>query len=163
MLTLRTTCELFGIAFLLHIVVWKIRLPQRQFLTLLVIFGVVFLGWLCVLAARPLPFWDTLHTALFYISTSLCYVVLYSAFNLDSPTLSLMRFIAETRAEGRSAAEVTAFLARRPFVKGRLGQLLTSAAVREENGRYVMAGKGSPGFRFILGYRKLYGSIPKGG
>src|SRR5580704_4403879 len=118
MLILRTTCELFAAAFLIHLILWKIRLPNRQFLSLLVIYGLVYLAWLASLPLFPLPFWTWAHVSLFYLSTSLCYVVLYSAFNLDSPTLSLMRFIALGGAAGRGAGEIGDFLARRPFVAG---------------------------------------------
>ena len=163
MFILLTTAKLLAAGFLIHLVLWRIRLPRQQFLTLLIIFGVIFCAWFAAYGVRFLALSDLLHVTMAYASISVGYVVLYSAFNLDSPTLGLMLYVAEAKAAGRSREEVLAFLGKRSFVKGRLGQLLDSGLVREENARYVVIGIGSPGFRFILAYRKLYGSIPKGG
>ena len=163
MLILLTTCKLLAAFFFIHLVLWRIRLPKRQFLSLLIIFGTVFILGIVAAAVSSSTFLNVLHIALFYIATCLCYMVLYSAIYQDSPTLSLMRFISENQADGRSAAEVVSFLAQRPFVKGRLAELVDSRLVREENGKYVISGKGSLGFRFILAYRELYGPITKGG
>jgi hypothetical protein len=114
-------------------------------------------------AALSVRLADLLYITVFYVSASLGYIVLYSAVQVDSPTLSLMRFLAEGGAAGRSPDEVSDFLAARPFVKSRLRALIQSGLIREEADNYVIAGKQPIGYRFILGYRKLYGSIPKGG
>ncbi len=164
MLLFGTGCVLFGVAFTIHFLLWRIRLPKAQFKGLLVIFALVFCAWAAMAAVtRHYALLDFIHIASFYASCGVCYVVLYSAFNLDSPTLSLVRFIAEKGSDGRGIDEAGTFLAKRPFVQGRLGQLMEAGLISEQDGRYRVKGRGSPGFRFILGYRKLYGAIPKGG
>jgi hypothetical protein len=163
MLILLNSLILFAAALGAHFMIWKIRLPRQQLKALLVIFAAIFLLWLIFAIAFALPLVTVLHIALFYGSVSLCYVIIYSGIEADSPSLSLMRFVAERRREGRSVEEVAHFLAQRPFVKARLIALQKSGLVREENGRYFISGKGSPGFRFILGYRKLYGFVPENG
>ena len=163
MLIFLATLVLFVLFFGIHLVVWRIRLPRRQFGSLLVIFGMVFISGLAAAAVSSISILNVLHIALFYTAASLCYMVLYSAIYQDSPTLSLMRFISENQADGRSVLEVVSFLAQRPFVKGRLAELVDSRLVREQNCKYVISGKGSLGFRFILAYRELYGPITKGG
>ena len=132
-------------------------------MSLLVIVGAIFIMALPVAISLSIPISTLLHISLFYFSTSLCYIVLYSAIYQESPTLGLMHFIAERRRDGRSKAEVVEFLARHQFVKSRLEELMESQLIREQDGRFVVSDKGSLGFRAILSYRKLYGPIPKGG
>src|SRR6266516_3195942 len=145
-----TTCALLVVSVLAQIVLWKIRLPDQQIKALLVIFAVVFGMWL-------------VGAIVFYMSVSLCYVITYSAIEADSPTLSLIHLLGEKRAQGCSGEEIARFLTRHSFVRARLAVLAHSGLIREQNGRYVMAGKHSLPFRVILGFRKVYGSIPKGG
>jgi len=156
-----TTCSLFAAALAIQIILWKVRLPKSQMRTLLVIFALVFAVWLVGAAAFSIPFVDMLHIALFYVSTSLAYTITYSAIEADSPTLSLMRFVAQRN--GVSADEVAYFFEQRPFMRARLAALVQSGLIRKDDGRYVLAGGGSLAFRLILGYRKVYGPIPKGG
>lgn len=158
-----TTSLLLGIALLIHLVVWRIRRPQHEYKVLLVLFIIVFAAWLGWAAFHPMALWQLLHSAIFYAAASLAYMVAYSAVEGDSPTLSLMRFIAEKPTAGRSHEEVRHFFAQRPFAKSRLAALVEAGLVREENGRYAVAGKGSLAFRFILAYRKIYGDLPRGG
>lgn len=160
-----TVWILFSVALTSQLILWRLRLPpyRYQMKALLLIFGAVFCPWLLSPWARSSSLVELLNIILSYFSLGLGYMVIYSAINVDSPTLSLMRFLAEKRAPGRSAAEVDYFLAQRPFVTVRLGTLIESGLIREQNGRWVISGKGSLAFRFILSYRKLYGPIPKGG
>ena len=158
-----TTIALFAAAFGFHLVLWRIRLPKRQLSALLMLFATVWCVWAISPLARPVPLLDRLHVALFYISITLAYVITYTAIEGDSPTLSLMRFLAQSGAAGLPSSEVTRFLAQRPFVRARLDALVRSGQVVERNGRYVLAGQGTMFFKVILAYRKLYGSIPQGG
>lgn len=163
MLILLGTLGLLALFLGAHFVVWRIHPPRKQFASLLVIVGTVFIMALAGAVILSIPILTFLHIALFYVSTSLCYIVLYSAIYQESPTLSLVRFIAEKPVDGRSMIEVVDFLAQRPFVKGRIAELVESSLIREQSGTFVVTGKGSLGFRFILSYRKLYGPIPEGG
>jgi hypothetical protein len=163
MLIFLGTMGLLALFLGVHVVVWRVRPPRKQFASLLVILGVVFMIALAAAVLISIPVLTFLHIALFYVSAALCYIVLFSAIYKDSPTLSLVRFIAEKPVDGRSTVEVVDFLARRPFVKGRLTELAESGLILEQNGKFVASGKGSLGFRFILSYRKLYGHIPTGG
>ncbi len=160
-----TVWIIFAVALAAQLILWRLRMPhyRRQMKVLLLIFGAVFGLWVLSPFARSTSLAEFLNIALSYGSLALGYMVIYSAVNVDSPTLSLMRFLAEKRVAGRSAAEVDHFLAQRPFVKARFGTLVDAGLLREHNGKWMVAGKGSMGFRFILAYRKLYGPISKGG
>jgi len=158
-----TTLVLFLGALGLHLIVWKIRLPKFHTRTLLLLFALVLFLWLVTLTLRPMSLAEVAHVCLFYTSLSLCYVITYSAFEADSPTLSLIRHAHEAAGQGISSEEVHLFLEKRPFVKARLAALTHDGLVREENGRYFAVGGGSIFFRVILIFRKLYGSIQEGG
>ena len=151
-------------ALLLHVVLWKVKRPRQQLKSLLLLFALVFAVWsIWTFSSRALPFFSAVHVALFYWAAALCYVITYSAIEADSPTLSLVRFVAEAGTTGRSSAELAEFMARRPFVRARLGALLQSRLIREEHGRYHSAGDPPLAFRLILEFRKLFGSIERGG
>lgn len=158
-----TTCALLVVSFLAQIVLWKIRLPDQQIRALLIIFAIVFGLWLVGALVFSVALLEVLHVGLFYLSISLCYVITYSAVEADSPTLSLIHLLGGKRAQGCSGDEIARFLTQHSFVRARLAALVHSGLIREQNGRYVIAGKHSIAFRIILGFRKVYGSIPKGG
>ena len=147
----------------IHVVVWKIRLPRRQIISVLIIFAVVLCFWLVYAVIQSVPFPILLHVALFQMVAGLSYAITYSAIEADSPTLSLMHFLAEGGANGVPAADVFGFLSQRPFVKARLAALLASGLIRVQDDKYILAGKGSLAFRVVLGYRRLYGPVTKGG
>lgn len=157
------TAAVFLVGLVVHLILWRVRMPRHHTSALLVIFAVIFLLAIPVLLGA-VPAWpDRLRIALLYLAASLCYVITYSAIEGDSPTLSLMRLLDHKGDAGLPVAEVDHFLARRPFVKARLSALILSGHVREEGGRYRLAGSPSLPFQVILGFRKLYGPIAKGG
>jgi hypothetical protein len=157
------TAILYFIALSLHLLIWRIRLPKRQLPSLLVLFGVVFLLWIATPFAWRLDLVGLLHVALFYTSISLAYVITYSAIEGDSPTLSLIYFVSKAGEKGVPAADVDQFSAKRPFIKARLKALLVSRVIVERDGSFVLAGNPSLAFRLILGFRKIYGPMPRGG
>ena len=154
---------LFVLALAVHVILWKVRLPKHHTPALLGIFFLALLPGFPLAMSQGLTVIDTLHASLLYISLSLCYVITYSAIEGDSPTLSLMMFVAEKPANGRTLQEIESFFAARPFIRARISALLHSSLVREENGRYFIQGRPSLPFRLILGFRRIYGEIPKGG
>lgn len=154
---------LFLFSFLVHLIIWKIKLPRQQIKTLLMIFAAALALWVIAFGARSAELVEILHVALFYGSISLCYVITYSAIEADSPTLSLIRFLADAKAAGRSRDEIRQFMALRPFVRARLAALERSGLIRQEGSRYLAAGPQPLSFRVILGFRRLYGPISKGG
>ncbi len=158
-----TTFFLFVVAMAIHLATWKVKQPRNHTRALLIIFALVYIAWLVICAACAAPLLGVLQVSFYYWPVSLCYIITYSAIEGDSPTLSLMRFIAANGANGRTQEEVARFMAERPFIDARIAALLNSGFIREEGGRYVAAGRKSLAFSLILAFRRLYGSIPKGG
>lgn len=160
---LLTTFTLLALAWMIHLIIWRIRLPRHQIRALLFTFAAVFALWLFTIDRGSTPLFGTIQLSLLYVSVSFCYVITYSAVEGDSPTLSLMNLLAEKKDVGMPADEIGDFLSQRPFVKARLAALIHSGLVRKENDRYLITGQPSLPFRIILGFRKLYGPISKGG
>jgi hypothetical protein len=154
------TTGLFAFAFVVHVLVWKIRLPHYQIRALMLIFLLVFLSWL-PFGNLTLP--GLVQVGIFYISVSLCYIVTYSAIEGDSPTLSLMMFTARCDAAGVSEQTLKEFLEKKPFVRRRIEALVHDGLIVEKEGCYFLAGRPSLFFRLILDFRKLYGPVQRGG
>lgn len=152
----------FVIAFTLHLIIWRIRLPRNQTMALLYIFFVVFSAC-SVVAALSVSWIEWLRAAVLYVGMSFSYVITYSGFEGDSPTLGFMRELDRAGDKGLSDSEVAAFLAQRPFLQARLAALVRSGMVREEGGYYRVSGHRSLGFHLVLSFRKLYGPISRGG
>jgi hypothetical protein len=163
----------FSAVWLVHLVLWRVRLPQAQLKTLLVLF---FFGWCGAIGFAWISNWSLLslgegnvlngflYFSLFYWSAALCYVITYSAMEGDSPTLSLTRHLHRKGAEGLSHEEVEEFFRQRPFVGARVKALATDNIFFEESGGYRLASGNYLFFRLILGYRKVvFGPVKAGG
>jgi hypothetical protein len=157
------TAALFAGCLAVHVIVWKVRLPKQQMKALFIIFLAGFLSWAAFSLAHRAALFAIAYVALYFWSLSFFYIITYSAVEADSPTLSLVHFIGTAGDAGRSPDEINLFMIQRPFLGARLAALARSGLIREEEGRYIISGNESFAFRLILGFRKVYGSIPKGG
>lgn len=162
MTTIFTSLFLLSITWLLHVALWRVRLPQNHTRALLVIFAIVFGVWLLIFAPS-LSLISVLQVMTLSIPLFLCYVITYSAIEGDSPTLSLMKGLADQKHTGLQREAVFRFFLSRPFVQSRLDSLVRSGLIKVDGKRLVIAGKPSIAFRFVLGFRKLFGPIAKGG
>jgi hypothetical protein len=155
------------LSWILHFVLWRVRLPKAQLKTLLIIFLLV---WAAVVVAVCLSeaalsgvLW-ILYFSLIYWSAALCYVITYSAMEGDSPTLSLTRHLHRRGEEGVSHEEIEEFFRQRPFVGARVKALVTDNVFIEEEGGYRLSPGSYVFFRVILGYRRVvFGPIKSGG
>ena len=95
---LLTGLSLLSIAFFLHLLIWKIYLPQKQTKALLLIFITILSSGLGFIACNTdvIPFespWQYVHVTIFYISFTLSYIITYSALEADSPSLVIVNLI----------------------------------------------------------------------
>ena len=154
---------LFFIFMAIHLVAWRIHHPVRPILGLVLVYGFVMAAWLVSAQMLVGTLVGTLQVVLYYSALVFAYMQTYPAIGGDSPTISLMAFLAARRNDGVPREEMDHFLAARPFVQARLKTLLDSKLVQESDGRYIISGQGSVLFRIIFTYRKLYGPISRGG
>jgi hypothetical protein len=172
-MSVATAAVVLIVAWSVHFVIWRIRLPKSQLKTLLVIFvvawcGAVFVAWLgnwrLVRFADGQTVVGFLYFCLCYWAAALSYVITYSAMEGDSPTLSLTRHLHRRGAEGVSHEEVEEFFRQRPFVGARVKALVVDNIFIEESGGYRLASGKYLFFRLILGYRKVvFGPVKAGG
>ena len=159
-------------AWIVHLAIWRWRLPKAQLKALLVIFAVV---WALAALSVPTGFvgfgsfaasWlvGFLYFCLIYWSAAFCYVITYSAMEGDSPTLSLTRHLHRRGDEGISHEEIEEFFRQRPFVGARVKALVTDDIFIEEEGGYRLSPGSYVFFRVILRYRRVvFGPIKSGG
>ena len=155
------------VAWLLHLALWRVRLPKAQLKTLLIIFLLVWAAVVIALCLSEAAFSGVLgflYFSLIYWSAAFCYAITYSAMEGDSPTLSLTRHLHRSGDKGIPHEEIEEFFRQRPFVGARVKALVTDNVFIEQEGGYRL----SPGsylfFRVILGYRRVvFGPIKSGG
>jgi MFS family permease len=152
---------LVGILFLVHLAWWRVALPRRQRAVLMALFlvgGAVLapaVAFLCAKAGlEPLSLIQWLNVGLALVAFTLAYVVTYSALEADSPTLSLVRHIASSGAEGVREEELRIFMASRPFVGARLTALVEEGMIHEREGRIHLADHPYTLFRLVLLHRE---------
>ena len=155
------------VAWCVHLVLWRVRLPKSQLKTLMVIFLAVWsAAAVCLLGFGWLSngLVSFLYFCLIYWSAALCYVITYSAMEGDSPTLSLTRHLHRSGDKGIPHEEIEEFFRQRPFVGARVKALVTDNIFIEESGGYRISSGKYLFFRLILGYRRVvFGPIKSGG
>ena len=163
---------LLSIAFLLHLLIWKIHLPTRQTRALLLIFsGTLMVGLLClwgiqdVLPSRMIPtfFPQYPHIALFFTSCTLAYLITYSAIEADSPSLVMMMTIADAGPDGLPKARFEQLMTDDLLIIPRIRDLGRDEMVMLADGKYVLTPKGKGFVRIFIWYRRILGLAEKGG
>ena len=129
-------------ALVIHIIVWKIRVPKNTLPVFAVIFGGVYVA---VLSLYPVDsLWAHLdevgYWSFLYALLGLCYVLTYNGIVYDSPALTLVLLLAEAGDEGLSTETLRAEFSARPFIESRLDQLYRDGLVLEEDGVLHLAG-----------------------
>lgn len=166
---------LFGFAFAVHLVLWRIRVPKRQTATLLVLFVGVLAAGGCALACDALRLSrlgipalggaaDFLQVGSFFIACMLAYIVVYSALAADSPSLVMIQQIADAGAAGLSHEDLLERASTRVLIDPRLQDLISDRVADFEGARYRLRPKGVRLARLITFYRNtLMRRFEKGG
>ncbi len=150
-------------AFLIHLGVWKIRIPKYQTKTLLAIFfGTYFLFIIIFelfipwesrfLFHAPRYFFDYVHILLFFTSFALAYIITYSALEVDSPSLSIIKLISESGAEGLEKEALFAKLSDDVLVIPRIHDLLRDHMAVLDGDKLRLTPKG----RWFVGVLTFY-------
>lgn len=164
--------SIVSISFLIHLIVWKIRLPKRQTGSLLIIFfGILTVSLLCLryaanfMEARyvPVNLSEYMQIIFFCASLSLAYVITYSALEADSPSLTMMRVIADAGPSGLEKERFNELMTDDILVKPRIRDLVRDGMVYLDAGRYKITPKGASFIKVFIFYRKLLNAPIKGG
>lgn len=149
--------------FLLHVAIWRVRLPKAHTRALLVLFfGTLPLalaintllpaGW----PLRLTGFWEHAHVCLFHIAMSLAYIEFYTAIEEESPSLTLLLFVEQAGDAGRDEGELLGLIDDQFIVGGRLRALVRAGVVAQSSGRYRLTASGRAWARFFQFTRWLY-------
>lgn len=150
-------------AFLLHVCIWRVRLPESHTRTLLGLF----LGALPVAFAANalLPpespwrlngFWQHVHVCLFHVSMSLAYIEFYTTIEEDSPSMTLLLYIAQSGHEGRAEDEMYELITDDVVVGGRLSSLVNGGLVVSRDRVYRLTSRGVAWARCFQCARRVY-------
>jgi hypothetical protein len=163
---------LFAAAFVIHLLLWRLRRPRREVPALLIIFqGALVVG---LLAAPHLPGvsqfaptrpWEVCHVCLFHIAFSLSYTVAYSALALDSPTLTIIPFVAAAGERGRAREDLLRLVGNEQIVGTRFDALHAAGIIvllDRETGAYVLTSAGRRWAHLFRFLQRLY-RLKKGG
>ena len=118
---------LFLLAFGLHVIWWRWRLPKHHTAALLLVFGLTpllgFVLW-CTGGSRPASFWAELPgMALFYLGAAGCYLITYAGIEETSPSLVIIRALERAGAKGCTKDELAGLITEERFVQPRLQTL----------------------------------------
>jgi len=158
------------LALAVHWLVWRIAIPRRQTRALLATFAIVLIVLFVVLLLvpksvpgwRPTSAWEWLHVGTFYVAVTLAYVVVYSALEERSPSMTLLSYVASAPETGRSRRELEAVLGSASPVEIRLDALVRDRMVDEQQGFCRLTDKGSRWAATFEGARRFLG-FGKGG
>ncbi len=156
---------LFIIAILMHLIVWRVRLPKKQVNALLLIFSLSLVLGVCVLLKYPgLMKWSIYSTAnifevfqLFLLYTTLCvsYILSYPAIEVDSPTLIIINAVFGAGAAGLDQAHLERIADNNLLILPRIRDMVFDRMVYIKDGRYKLLPKGLIMARIFLFYRNL--------
>jgi len=157
------TAILIFLSFSIQLIVWKIHLPKRQTLFLLFIFFTVLVFGLfsikfffhsdSILAVNAYS--EYLHISLFFISLTLAYMITYSAIEVDSPSLVMIKTIGSAGTNGLEAKFFDKIMNDDLLIMPRLQDLLNDNMAYYKNGKYFITRKGCIFARIFIIYRRL--------
>jgi hypothetical protein len=156
-------------AWVVHLIVWRICLPKRQTKGIAIIFsGILVSG--CVLYRYAVPVFNTfdayrpfapaeyVQLCLFFLSLTMAYLITYSAIEADSPSLVIIRKISEAGSGGLKKELLTKALGESNLILPRLKDLVIDKMAVVEHGKYRLKAKGIIMARLFKFYRHLMGT-----
>ena len=165
---------LFGIAVLLHLLVWKIRIPKNQIKVLLFIFFVVYISGIFILWYAestslyflPIAFTkltEYLHITIFFITLVFTYCIIYGATVDISPSLFIVMNIADAGKRGSNQTDFRQLITDDLFIKPRMEYLVEQKMVNKKDDKYLLSKKGYNVLRIFFFIQKIMKLTQKSG
>jgi hypothetical protein len=157
---------LFAVAFAIHVAIWRTRVPIHQAMTLVIISVTVMAVGVAVAATEvqsDLPPGRLVLSVMLYCSLILVYLVLFSAVESESPTLTMIELVSRAKKTGVKRETLLAAAAQGSFAATRLHQLLESGLAIKHHDRILPGRRGRFFVDFVLAYRRLLGRASAGG
>jgi hypothetical protein len=161
-----------ALAFVVHLIGWRVRLPRRHTRTLLILFLGIPAAFVLLAPLLPPPAAQSLHlpvgtaqyaqVLLFAAAMGLGYIISYSAVEADSPSLVIAGAIADAGPEGLAEAALFEMVSDDVLVKPRVADLLRDGHIRQAAGGFEITRKGRKFVRIFILARRILGA-EKGG
>ncbi|MBU6275163.1 MAG: hypothetical protein KGQ61_00835 [Planctomycetes bacterium] len=170
MRTALTAFGLFTTGFVVHWLVWRVRIPLRQTASLLGIFAVTLVVGLAVLTSPAAEAfgcrlgspWEVLHVAEFHVAAMLAYVVAYSAIEERSPSMTILTAVADSGPGGLRRADVEGCLRGLAPLERRIDALVRDGMVDRSGDDLRITAKGRQWAATFGATRRVLG-MTKGG
>ncbi len=134
---------LLSLSFATHLFLWRCKVPKHATSTLLLIFFIVPLIFCLITnAATMLPLFDILRLALLYFGCTLVYIILYSAIEQQSPTLSIIFCIKNHGITGCSDDALIQYLSADNVIKERLYLMNKEGWLKDSDKGWQLTKKG---------------------
>ncbi len=149
---------LFILSCLIHVIIWKIRLPKGQTKTLAKIFALVLTAGIIFFAVdtgRGFSWLDIVHISIFYAVLALVYLNTYSAIEVDSPTLVIVSLIHNAQKKGLLKIELENALSDDVLIAPRVKDLEDARLVSFDGVRYKLTPTGLRFVSIFIFWRKL--------
>lgn len=163
---------LVALAFVLHLIVWKIHLPKRQIKTMLLmffgtlIFGSAFLWTHPAISlfgiGVPDGWIEYVRIALLFTAFTLAYMITYTGLEADSPSLVMALSISQAGPEGLSKNVFFQQMTDDILIKPRVRDLVTDKMAYLDGDTYRLTPKGILLANIFVVYRSILGA-GKGG
>lgn len=164
---------IISLSFIIHFLIWKIRLPARQGKAILFIFGcttVLFLATSIFFAATsmntgkylPVSIIDFMHVILFVASVTMAYIITYTAIEADSPSLVMVQVIAEKGEKGLESDVFNSLMTDEILVIPRVKDIIRDKMAYIEKEKYHLTSKGNFMAKLFIIFRSLL-DAQKGG
>lgn len=159
-------------AFVLHLAIWRVRVPRRQLRSV----GFVFFG---VLAAALAAQWvlprvgvtalprladapEVVAFVLFFVAWTLAYMISYTSIEVDSPSMAVVRRIDAMGTLGLPREDLESLASNARMVTPRVLDLVRDGMLVDTGGSYALTPKGRRFLALIDAYHAVLGT-PKGG
>jgi len=164
---------LYSLAFIIHLLIWKVRVPKNQTKILLEVFMLTLVVGYAIFLSFP-PYFllfsltvpnsvkEYLHISIFYLSLMLAYIVFYSAIEADSPSLGIIRKIYGAGVNGAKKEDLYQTFVGMPFLESRIRNLIEDRLISIRDERFSLTKRGRVLLYVISFYRYLF-DLQKGG
>lgn len=137
-----------SIAWVLHILWWKVCLPIAHTKALLILFTVVF-GF-CLMVCFLLSYvgilqfsiYNYLHFTLFYVPVSLAYISAYSLIEEQSPSMLILELLEKSTPEGLSKNDIEGTFSAADVISQRLDAAVNNGLLKQEDKELKLTKKG---------------------
>jgi hypothetical protein len=157
---LLSASAIFAIAFAIHVAWWRLRVPRRQLFTLSMLFlAAAVCGFAAIHAVGLFP--GQLPLPRFLLAVLLLggvcgvYLILFTAMEEDSPSLTLLRLISEAGSRGIHRDDLLRVVERHSFIEARIDLMVADGMALETPTGLRLGPQGHWLSSVVLFYRRL--------